>query len=137
MCCVVFVVQLKSQTKNLLDVKWKEDRNLHLLNKMLELEEPSISAKMVDFLLQPGVCEGLAAFITQLGPSRRPHPHQTSSAPLKFSYRSTMLLSVDEPSDALLLFLSKKARVIATCMFDVSLTAQPSCHVCLLLCAVE
>jgi hypothetical protein len=106
-----------------LDGKWKEDRNLHLLNKMLELEEPSISAKMVDFLLQPGVCESLTDFVTQVGESRRPYPHESNSTELKFSYRATMLLSVDEPSDALLLFLSKKARTIAKCMFDVSI-----CH---------
>ena len=112
--------QLKDQTKNLLDVKWKEERNLHLLNKMLDLEEPTISAKMVDFLLQPGVCESLTDFITQVGTKPRPLPHESNSTELKFSYRATMLLSVDEPSDALLLFLSKKARTIATCMFDVS-----------------
>lgn len=93
---------------------------MHLLNKMLELEEPSISAKMVDFLLQPGVCESLTDFITQVGTNPRPLPHESNSTELKLSYRATMLLSVDEPSDALLLFLSKKARVIATCMFDVS-----------------
>lgn len=115
------VLQLKEQTKLLLDTKWKEERNLHLLNKMLELEEPSISAKMVDFLLQSGVCENLTSFITQVGTSRRPYPHESNSPVLKFSFRATMLLSVDEPSDALLNFLSKKARVIATCMFDVSL----------------
>lgn len=113
------LLELKEQTKNLLDGKWKEDRNLHLLHKMLELEEPSISAKMVDFLLQPGVCESLTDFITQVGESRRPHPHESNSTELKFSYRATMLLSVDEPSDALLLFLSKKARIIAKCMFDI------------------
>lgn len=93
---------------------------MHLLNKMLELEEPSISIKMVDFLLQPNVCESLTNFITQVGTSRRPHPHESNSPALKFSFRATMLLSVDEPVDALLNFLGKKARVIAKCMFDVS-----------------
>lgn len=113
------LAKLKEQTTHLLDVKWKEDRNLHLLNKMLELEEPTISAKMVDFLLQAGVCESLTNFITQVGSSRRPYPHESNSTELKFSYRATMLLSVDEPSDALLNFLGKKARVIAQCMFDI------------------
>mmetsp|Transcript_295 Transcript_295/g.661 ORF Transcript_295/g.661 Transcript_295/m.661 type:complete len:952 (-) Transcript_295:9-2864(-) len=113
------MAKLKEQTSQLLDVKWKEERNLHLLNKMLELEEPTISAKMVDFLLQAGVCESLTNFITQVGTTRRPYPHESNSAELKYSYRATMLLSVDEPSDALLNFLSKKARVIAQCMFDI------------------
>lgn len=45
----------------------KVARNLHLLSKMLELEEPTITAKMVDFLLQDGVCEQLLSYITQVG----------------------------------------------------------------------
>ena len=103
-----------------MDEKWKIDRNDHLLNKMLELEEPTISAKMVDFLILPGVCEKLTEFITQVGDRPRPHPHESNSKELQYSYRATMLLSVDEPSDALLLLLGKKARAIAACMFDVS-----------------
>lgn len=38
--------QLKEQTSELLDPSWKDVRNKHLLNKMLELEQPTITAKV-------------------------------------------------------------------------------------------
>lgn len=37
---------LRAQSEELLSAKWKEPRNKHLLNKMLELEEPIITAKV-------------------------------------------------------------------------------------------
>jgi hypothetical protein len=89
---------------------------------------------MVDFLLQDGVAELLFEFITQIGPLRRPYPHESDSKELKYSYRlivilfahelnflprATMLLSIDEPSDALLSFLSRKTSSIARAMFEV------------------
>ena len=45
----------------------KVTRNMHLLSKMLELEEPTITAKMIDFLMMDGVCEQLLSYITQVG----------------------------------------------------------------------
>jgi hypothetical protein len=42
------IEKLKAQTQELLDPSWKEDRNKHLLIKMLDLEEPSITAKVSD-----------------------------------------------------------------------------------------
>ena len=47
--------------------------------------------------------------------------------------RATMLLSVDEPSDALLSFLSRKAVVISRAMFEVQLS--PSTPVDRTMCA--
>lgn len=43
--------QLKEKTGELLDSSWKEQRNRHLLMKMLELEEPIVTAKVSIFLL--------------------------------------------------------------------------------------
>jgi len=111
--------ELKELTKDLLDENWRITQNKRLLNKMLELEEPSISPKMVDFLLSEGTCELLLEFITQLGGRPRPYPHESDSLELKYSYRTTMLLSVDEPSDALLSFLSRRASIISRAMFEV------------------
>mmetsp|Transcript_10398 Transcript_10398/g.15810 ORF Transcript_10398/g.15810 Transcript_10398/m.15810 type:complete len:763 (-) Transcript_10398:228-2516(-) len=113
------IANLKDLTKNLLNTEWKMSRNKQLLTKMLELEEPSISPKMVDFLLQDGVCDMLLEFITQIGDRRRPYPHESDSQELRHSYRATMLLSVDEPSDALMSFLNRRASVIARAMFEV------------------
>ncbi len=59
--------QIKEETNELIHLDSKVARNLHLLSKMLELEEPTITAKMVDFLLQDGVCEQLLSYITQVG----------------------------------------------------------------------
>ena len=42
-----FCFQLKALTKDLLDSEWKLSRNKQLLAKMLELEEPSISPKVM------------------------------------------------------------------------------------------
>lgn len=74
---------------------------------------------MIDFLLQDGVCEALLEYITQIGPGPRPHPQDTESPALKYSYRAAMLLSVDEPTDALLTFMNRKGKLIARTMFDV------------------
>lgn len=38
--------KLKEKTGELLDNSWKEQRNRHLLMKMLELEEPTVTAKV-------------------------------------------------------------------------------------------
>ena len=39
-------LQLKEKTGELIDSSWKEQRNRHLLMKMLELEEPTVTAKV-------------------------------------------------------------------------------------------
>ena len=62
---------LKEQSSELLNSSWKTPKNKSLLTKMLELEEPSITSKMIDFLLQDGVCELLLGFITLTGSTER------------------------------------------------------------------
>lgn len=44
------IERLKAQTSELLDPSWKELRNRNLIHKMLELEEPSISPKVLPCL---------------------------------------------------------------------------------------
>ena len=100
---------------------------------------------MIDFLLQEGVCDSLMSFITLNAPdSVRPAPTDTHSAALKKSYRflylncisaspiylpnallpniyrAVILLSPDNPTEALNSFLSKKAALITKRIFDVS-----------------
>ncbi len=58
---------------------------------MLELEEPSITPKMVDFLLQDGVCEFLLQAITQIGTKIRPSSSEGCGKELKVSYRFLFL----------------------------------------------
>ena len=60
------IEKLKENTNTLLDPVWKEQRNKHLIGKMLELEEPAVTPKMVDFLVQEGVCEAMLAYVTRL-----------------------------------------------------------------------
>jgi hypothetical protein len=112
--------KLKEKTGELLDPSWKEQRNRHLLIKMLELEEPTVTAKMIDFLLQEGVCEILLSFITQLGSDNpRPGPNDVKSDALRLSYRAVMLLTADEPTEALMAFLSKRAGLLARGIFEI------------------
>jgi len=99
--------------------QFRDDRNTLLLRKMLDLEEPSVTPKMVDFLMQDGVCESLLRFVTRRGCTPRPSVDDGQSEELKLSYRTTMLLSCEAPSDALVMFLSRCAGKIARLLFDV------------------
>jgi hypothetical protein len=99
--------------------QFRDDRNTLLLSKMLDLEEPSVTPKMVDFLMQDGVCESLLRFVTRCGCTPRPSVNDGQSAELKLSYRTTMLLSCEAPNDALVMFLSRCAGKIARLLFDV------------------
>lgn len=40
------IEKLRERTVELLDPKWKDTRNRHLLSKMLDLEEPVITGKV-------------------------------------------------------------------------------------------
>ena len=97
---IIDIETLKERSNELLDASWKGNKNRGLLTKMLELEEPSITPKMVDFLLQDGVCELLIGFVTLCeGCESRPTHEDMGRDSLKLSYRATMLLSADEPTD--------------------------------------
>jgi hypothetical protein len=52
--------------EGLSDAAWKRLRNRTLLGKMLELETPTITDKMIEFLMHEGVCECFISFITQV-----------------------------------------------------------------------
>ena len=58
---------------------------------MLELEDPTLTAKMVDFLLQDGVCEALLGFVTQIVPGQEKNKRIGQNDPqpesMKLSYR--------------------------------------------------
>jgi hypothetical protein len=110
---------LKEKSNDLLDTSWKLSKNKILLAKMLELEEPSITPKMVDFLLQDGVCELLMGFITQTGTNSRPTHTDVQSDAMKFSYRATILLSAEDPTETLLAFVSKRAGLMARNVFEI------------------
>lgn len=60
------IEKLKKDTNDLLDPAWKEQRNKLLIGKMLELEEPAVTPKMVDFMVQEGVCEAMLTYVTRL-----------------------------------------------------------------------
>lgn len=114
------IEKLREKTSELLDPQWKDTRNKHLLSKMLDLDEPMITAKMVDFLLQDGVCETLVGFITQVGSTtQRPGPQDTKTDAMKLSYKTASLLSPEDPSEALLAFISKRAGLMARLAFDI------------------
>jgi hypothetical protein len=114
------IEKLKVQTNSLLDPKWKETRNQHLLHKMLELDQPAITVKMVDFLLQDNVIEKFVGFITQNGSGRqRPSPTDQLGEEMKLSYKAVLLLSPDMITDPLNTILTKKAAAITRKLFDI------------------
>lgn len=79
---------------------------------------------MVDFLLQDGVTESLMAFITQVGinvPRPGPTDDASQSHSMKLSYKAVLLLTANEPTEALMTYLSKRAFIISKCIFDVSI----------------
>jgi hypothetical protein len=49
---------------------FKQHKNRQLLEKMLALEQPVITPKMIDFLMQSGVCELLVSFVTRVSSCR-------------------------------------------------------------------
>lgn len=141
--------KLKEETDALMKSDWKVSRNRQLVNKMLELEDPSVTVKMVDFLVQEDVCEILLEFITQIsndsgsssssavvdtatdekrgdqaiasvGLTSISDRTNNNSLEMKLAYRAVMMLSSDEPSDATMTLLNKRAFLIARAMFDVS-----------------
>ena len=99
-----------------------------MVQKLLELDQPLITHKMVDFLLQEGATQALIGFITQITPpdqpkQPRPAPTDTQSNAMKYAYRAVILLSPENPSDALNSFLSKRAILITTSIFDIFSTS--------------
>lgn len=101
---------------------WKESKSLALLNKLLELDDPTITPKMVDYLLQEGVTEKLLSFITQIETtdSRPGRNDDTSqSYKMKLAYKTVIILTCDEPSEATLSYLGKMAQTIVKAMFDI------------------
>ena len=101
---------------------WKDSRSLVLLNKLLELEEPYITPKMVDYLYQQGVTEKLVSFITQAGSANaRPGRNDDSSQSheMKLAYKAVIILTCDEPSEATLNYLGKVAQTIVREIFDI------------------
>ncbi|RYG58740.1 hypothetical protein EON64_20975 [archaeon] len=123
------IERLKEQTKELLDPAWKETRNRHLLHKMLELEQPTITAKMVDFLLQDKVCELLVNFVTQsTSLSPRPAPDEVHGEAMKLAYRAVLLLAPESVSDPLNAFLGRKSQTIARKILEVYTLFRSLCY---------
>lgn len=89
---------------------------------MLTLEHPTISLKMVDFLLQDNVIETLVSFITQNNSvGTRPGPSSPQTEEMKLAYKAVLILSPEQLSDSLNTILSKKTTNIVRKIFDVSL----------------
>ena len=81
--------EMKSFTNDLLskDKHSKKERNRMFLLKMLNLEEPVITAKMVDYLLQEDVCDTLLEFITKIDKGPRPSRDDPNSELMRIAYK--------------------------------------------------
>ena len=74
---------------------------------------------MVDFLLQDGVIESLLGFVTQLNAGPRPTSAAAASESLILSYKTTVLLTAEVPSNELMSVLGRKVSQITKASFDV------------------
>jgi hypothetical protein len=81
--------EIKHLTMDLIshDKDARKERNQSFLLKMLNLDEPTITPKMVDFLLQEGVCECLLEFITKIGNGPRPTKDSGKNEHMRIAYR--------------------------------------------------
>lgn len=129
-----------SPIMTVLDDEMKAYRNKTLISHMLRLDHPVITDKMIDFLLQDGVCQQFISFVTQVPEERPRYPYTMDYSPrpdrgqdldieaqqaLEMSFRVVMLLATEETSDAFRLFLSRKAVDISEAIFEVF---QPYAH---------
>ncbi|OQS02112.1 hypothetical protein THRCLA_05493 [Thraustotheca clavata] len=114
---------------------------LEVLSRMLSLENPTLTVKMLQYLMQDEVCAALISFITRVesdegeeevktfvcdGPRKlrshhRSEPRDTVqvSDELLKSYRVTMMLTDDENSESTMNFLQAKAPLIVRCLFPL------------------
>ncbi|CAN0391565.1 unnamed protein product, partial [Ectocarpus sp. 12 AP-2014] len=106
-----------------------------LIARMLDMDEPFMTEKMIQFLSVDGACELYVTFISQIGEEdevrksprkgsegllcKRPEPGDEVSEELKRSFRATMLLANSEPSDNHRTFLAKKARELTAAVLKV------------------
>lgn len=81
--------EMKLFTNDLLskDKLSKKERNRIFLLKMLNLEDPVITAKMVDYLLQEDVCETLLEFIIKIDKGPRPSKEDPNSEHMRIAYK--------------------------------------------------
>ena len=107
--------ELKRKTLDLVDPEWKRSRNEELLGKMLALDAPIITQQMVEFLAQQEVCALLLSYVTQRNNGLpRPALKDEPTEELKMAHKVMMLLTSDDPTDGLKMYLSKRATMIMT-----------------------
>ena len=112
------------------------ERNRVLLERMLELESPMITTKMIDFLQQDDVCRLYMNMITQVpesgqdldGPlpvgSIPPTEHVTRESErvtkaLRQSYKATMLITSEDVTESLACFLKSKCALMTNLVFRI------------------
>lgn len=112
------------------------ERNRLILEKFMELDAPTVTPKMCDFLKQDAVLKLFAQYVVRLpdvscfsdeGPAERgaiPSKDHVSrdeveTEQLKLSYRVTMLMAGDQPSQQWLDLMKQKADVLAIYLFHV------------------
>ena len=75
---------------------------------------------MVEFLMQDDVSAALLSFITQVNSNlTRPQPKDDNTEELKLAYKATMLLTSDEPSEGLIDFLGKRAKMLIKLLMPI------------------
>jgi len=103
-----------------IDRGWRSDRDYKLLRTSLDIESPTLSEKMTRYLLQDHVIETFLSFIiladlkwtADEGASFRPSREDPPSDELKRSYRATMLLAHDDPTENLQSIIHTKGDVM-------------------------
>lgn len=114
----------------------QEDRNRWILAKFLELNAPTVTPKMCDFLKQDAVLKLFVQYVVRLpdvscfseeGPAAigsipsKDHVGRDAveTEQLKLSYRVTMFMAGDEPPQQWLDLMKKKAQILTIYLFHV------------------
>ncbi|RHZ41580.1 hypothetical protein DYB31_007703 [Aphanomyces astaci] len=113
---------------------------LDMVKRRLCLDSPGWTVPMIHFLNEDEHCAAFLSFITLLEPSldddiesflldgpshshmkgpRVPRDDTDVTDALKRSYRATMLMAGEDTSDAVLLLLQSKARLMTKCLFPI------------------
>ncbi|OQR96126.1 hypothetical protein ACHHYP_16909 [Achlya hypogyna] len=115
---------------------------LEILNRMLSLESPTLTVKMLQYLSHDEVCAAFISFITRVEPEqdedldtfvrngpRKLRSHRLDSIAVRDtvdvsdellkSYHVTMMLTDDENSEPIMNFLQAKASLLVRCLFPL------------------
>jgi hypothetical protein len=112
---------LKSKSARLMDDEYKLKNLRVVVDKLLNLQEPTITEAMVDFFNMDQVSELIMSLISAIDPNgQRPHPRNLEMTPaLKLGYKACLLLNPKDQSNPYISVVTKKCALLTTLSFSI------------------